>query len=1340
MKQINFVTVKFFLKRKLILLFLVLGFSSITVRANSLENIKISLNLSDVPLSEALREIEITTDYKFLYKNEDLNLNKQISIKVKEQPIEYVLSELLKEEELVFKILKNQIILKKNYLEHYQNHTIQGKVVDKETGEVIPFCSITIGTTYTGTSSNEEGEFIVNVDILPAELIFSHLNYEKQTIVISETLDVVVSMQPLVNNLEAITLPVDNGRYALRLAKEAFNKTTRESNIGKFGKALYRQKSKNGDNYSELSEIIYDIRYSDSGIEDWDILEGRYALKPETVNNKNYTLFSRLLKAIQPNTKDLIFPLHRELERFYDIKIINTFNSGQDEIAVLWFKPLKNITTPIFEGEVSINTKTYDVLKVTGSISRDDLKLVRLTEKSTYKKDYKLSYEIAFKKDTILDLAIDYIKVDQEFDYYKEDSLQTHVSSISNLSFFEYYTPTSRRKLGRQFRRKASDWDNLNEIGYNKKFWEDNPIVKRTPVEQEVIASFEKDNAFGSIFLNSKEQIALLQTNIAGDPFIKELSKNLNEYNNYNPIEKVYLHTDKELFSMSEELWYSAYCTLGANYNYSLASKVLYVSLMNSDNEIVTFQTQELIEGKGKGSITIPENIKPGLYQLIASTNWMRNFDEDFFFRKIVSIVDNEHFNKEEVKTDDKIDLQFFPEGGDLINGLNSLVAFKAIGNDGINKAVKGKVLNAKGDVITFINTIDNTAGTGFFYFTPKIGETYVAELKDGSRYPLPEIKNEGYSLTINNSSSRRSIIVKIQASEQLRNKKFYVIGSIQNKKYYQGRFEFADAAFVNFEIPKNKLPSGVMTLTLFDENGKPWNERALFINNQEELVITAELNKNKFEFRDKIELDINVTDTDGRPVSTNLSLAITDKNKILKNANTSNILTQLLLESEVKGYIESPALYFKDQKRSTRAKLDLIMLTHGWRRFNWRDLENQKFNSAKKHPFTKGLSISGIAKTLNNKPLIATTLKVVAKSKDAFGMYPVKTDENGRFKIDNFNHTDSTKVVFNAYTDKGTPIDIKTILDEQKPDITFSKLSFGNSKTNGDFKHNQDYFESSKLRRETDSLFDLKYDFNKITNLDEVLLEAEATKKSSNAAPSVYGVEPDVTIYSKGKEFTSFIQLLIGVSGINVVGSGRSAAVSIRGAGNPLWVVDGIPIESSGVTAGPALVEGGGGPEGNAQSTGAQLASPSAATATSIPSDLATLSSRDVERIEVLKGASAAIYGLRGGNGVILIYTKRGGVIYDDVLSPEFTIMGYSGGKEFYSPKYDAKKEEHIKPDYRTTLYWNPSIITDKNGKASITFFNSDFTENFQIDIQGLSEYGIPGAYLKAFGKRENN
>ncbi len=477
----------------------------------------------------------------------------------------------------------------------------------------------------------------------------------------------------------------------------------------------------------------------------------------------------------------------------------------------------------------------------------------------------------------------------------------------------------------------------MDEIGYNEKFWEDNPIVKRTPVENEVISSFEKDKAFGSIFLNSREQITFQQSDLVNDPLIKDLNTAVIDYNNYNPVEKVYLHTDKDLFSVGETIWYSGYTVLGAFHQYSLASGVLHVDLINPKNRILVSQTHAIGQGRSSGSIDIPKNLPSGNYKLRAYTQWMRNFDHDFFFTKKITILNGASKTPISSNSEVEIDLQFFPEGGYSVAGLAGKIAFKAIGNDGLDKDIKGKVVNSKGKSVAPLNTLDR--GAGFFQLVPEKGEQYMAVLDNGVQYPLPKAMEIGYSMTVNNTSEK-SVRVKVQGSDELRRQAFYVVGHINNRKYYKGKFEFSDKEFVDFEIPKNGIPSGVMTLTLFDQYKKPWCERALFVNNQEELVITTRVDKKAFIKRDKVTVGIHVTDVFGNPIATELSMAVTDANQVEKNKGAGNILTHLLLQSDLKGHISNPGLLFKDQENATVQRLDLVMLTHGWRKFPWQEIK----------------------------------------------------------------------------------------------------------------------------------------------------------------------------------------------------------------------------------------------------------------------------------------------------------------------------------------------------------------------------------------------------------------
>lgn len=1212
-----------------------------------------------------------------------------------------------------------------------EQHEISGQVVDESTGDPIPFCNIALISSSIGTATNELGEFVITVDQLPAKLLFSHLNYTQQSFEITQASNIKISLSPLTTVLEEVVVnATKKDDFALDLAKKAFRKSEKAAQIDRYSHAFYRQKSKNGEDYTEFSEIFYDIRYGTNGIEDWNIIEGRYALQDKAVYNRNYTLFSRILKPTQPNTDELILPSHSSFEAFYDLKVQDIIQSEGSKIAVLFFKPLKKVKTPAFEGEVYIDMTTHDILKINWVLSRDDVDFVTLASKNSSWKDYSISYEIVYKRDSSQTPLLDYIKVDQSFDYYKDDTFQSRSTTTSNLTFYEHYTPTSRKRLGGRLRAFISDWRKLDEIGYNEQFWANNPIIKRTPIDDEVINAFEKVDAFSSIFLNSAENIALMTSNISEDPFIKALSTQINLYNDYNPTEKVFLHTDKNLFSSGETLWYSAYAVIGSDHQFTNASRTLHVDLIGPESEIMVSQTHELIGGRGSGSLQLPEKINSGTYQLRAYTQWMRNFDTEFFFTKNVEVLNEVDETSAPEKILDKIDLQFFPEGGHLVAGIASKVAFKAIGSDGLDVIVKGKIIDGAGKQVAILNTFNR--GSGFFQLLPKAGEKYMGVLEDGTQYPLPEISTIGYTFTIDNLNDK-SVRLNVQASETLKNKPFYIIAHTRQRRYYQGRFEFGSKPTFRFEIPKTQIPSGVLTLTLFDENKKAWCERTVFVDNQEELVISAKLKDEKLTKRGKINLQINVTDTDGRPVSTTLSVAATDVNQVMRNQNSENILTHLLLQSDLKGHISEPQLLFNDSKRATLHSLDLVMLTHGWRKLNWSKIWDKQ-DVKKEFNFAKGLTISGKVRNINNKPLAEGTINVVAKSVDLMGMLSAKTGLDGKFTIPNFNFKGDTQLVFNAFSSSDNAIDAKVTLEKSRikaPQSQFKSTVFKVA------EENENYLNFSSARSKMDAL----YNSDAITELDEVVVTQKKIKQVSK--PSIYGQNPDATLYTSDHIAIQTVLQLVGLfNGVSVKGN----TVSIRNGGSPLWILNGIPVynenPSNAALLGQAQQEArrNQSTESSSDPRAFGLTMEGAMAAGSVPAFIANMDTYTVERVEILKGASAAIYGSRAANGVILIYTKRGGgdQTKKPMLSPEFTVSGHALEKEFYVPKYDVTNEIHNTPDYRATLYWNPSISTDKEGNATIEFFNSDTAKQIQLSIEGLSPNGIPGAYLQTLGEHE--
>jgi TonB-dependent SusC/RagA subfamily outer membrane receptor len=273
-------------------------------------------------------------------------------------------------------------------------------------------------------------------------------------------------------------------------------------------------------------------------------------------------------------------------------------------------------------------------------------------------------------------------------------------------------------------------------------------------------------------------------------------------------------------------------------------------------------------------------------------------------------------------------------------------------------------------------------------------------------------------------------------------------------------------------------------------------------------------------------------------------------------------------------------------------------------------------------------------------------------------------------------------------------------------------------------------------------SKLDPALDLRNTTQLDEVIVTEKKIEKSRNASPSVYGQTPDATLYMEDHQSAqTVLDLVRRFSGVTVNGN----TVSIRNGGTPLWILNGIPVNNDNPSA--SSLARASQRQGSSTDQGAASVVPTALSLSMeqsmapspVPTYIATMDTYTVERVEILKGPSAAIYGSRGANGVILIYTKRGGgKSIKPAISPDFTVMGHAPERVFYSPKYNVVSNENGGPDYRATLYWIPSFTTDKNGNARLQFYNSDSAKQIQVDIEGLSPYGTPGTYLQTFGEED--
>ena len=865
------------------------------------------------------------------------------------------------------------------------------------------------------------------------------------------------------------------------------------------------------------------------------------------------------------------------------------------------------------------------------------------------------------------------------------------------------------------------------------------------------------------------------------DP-LKKILTQLQKFTDNYPIEKVHIQLDKPYYAIGDQIYFKAYTTIGGKHLPSGLSKILYVELINDKDSIKQSLRLPLTAGISWGSFPLTDTLQEGNYRIRAYTQWMRNFSEDYFFDKTISVgnsISNTVFTTVNYKfiaenglqrinavihyadlenkpyadkpvtyrvqldfktvlkgkgttdasgnlslnfsnpqpgnlksgqiittltTDPKktvvktvpikatssdVDVQFFPESGNLVNGIRSKVAFKAVGADGLGVDITGSVVSNANVEVAKIST--QHLGMGVFSLFPESGKSYSAKITfpDGSAktLELPKASDQGFVLGLNSDPEFINIRINVsnETFKQKQGTEIMVIGQSGGDVYYTAKSQLLSQSF-SAKIPKNRFPSGIAQFTLFTQEGQPMNERIIFVQNPDQLNVAVSSPETTSP-RQKVDLNFTVLNKAKAPVVGSFSVAVTDEMKMPVDENKENtILSDLLLTSDIKGYIEQPNYYFAHPTEKTQADLDVLMLTQGYRRFAWSLLMGNSFPPITFQP-EKSMEISGFVKTLGGKPLAKSKVTLFTTTKGAFLLDTV-TDANGRFKFDNLIFPDSIRFVIQARGASGRK-NVEVTLDNVPPQFVTKNKNAPDVSVNLDTEL-AGYLRNSKIQYDDLRKYGL---VNRTIILKEVTIseKKEPVKNSANLNGS--GNADQIV---NGDIFRQ-----MGCATIDQCLQGRLLGVIFRGGipystrsfNQPMQIIlDGVYVDSNYLQSIP-------------------------------PTDVAT--------IEVLRsGGYTAIYGGRGGGGVLLITTRRGNdpSYVSQIYTPgivTYSPKGFTNTKEFYSPQYDDPKTNKVVADLRTTIYWKPNLITDAAGKASFSFFNADSKATYRVVIEGIDDEG---------------
>lgn len=859
-----------------------------------------------------------------------------------------------------------------------------------------------------------------------------------------------------------------------------------------------------------------------------------------------------------------------------------------------------------------------------------------------------------------------------------------------------------------------------------------------------------------------------------GQTDIHPLLDKLQRHASQNPKEKIHIHMDKESYSVGETIWMKLYCTFAPENQLSGLSRIAYIDLLSPENKTINTLKIPLTAGLGIADFPLTDTLIEGSYRIRAYTQWMRNDSSAYFFDKTIPIYNgrSDHvMTDEEIivdrdkkyyainlktlsgnplpeininyktqlkngklksarqKTDQKgqilidmkdisagetinlsfksIDgitvhklltvpsdksnysLQILPEAGTITHNILTKIGFKALNSRGLGEKAEIKIVDNNNEVMSLFET--NPLGMASYQVNLDAQKKYtaIATFKDGTQkeVPFPAVQLSGLNMNVANLIDDRVFVQVSGSPDKIDQQQIYLIAHYQGTIFHVAKQKL-NTKEILFSVPRPSLPLGVIQLSILDANLKPILERMIFnYRSDKRLAINTNTDKPTYGLREKVTITVITGNSQDSTRISALSASVVNTNKTKIDSNhRSSIYTSLLLCSEINGFIENPNYYFPANEEIKKVDLDDLMLIQGWRKLDWSALDDTL--NKPQYPVEKSLSISGTVKKLSRKVVVPQATVTLIPTSNMLAAIDTLTGIDGRFSFDELLFPDSTKFIITATSKK----------DKNRLDIDLDEMDIPINDSNKNFPEimnhiNTKYLENINSTQTYFSELEKAGLMSRSIQLEEVKITRTNKKKIVQNSSNLNGSGNADQVLTEEDLANCFTleQCLAGrLAGVRWQ---NGIPYSTRSNGPMQIVLDGMYIESD---------------------------------------QISMLSAPDIASIEVLRNINyTSIYGSYGGNGLILITTKRG-----DGAARAFTPTGIRTfipkglylNRTFYKPIYDATQASTIGSDLRTTIHWEPNLITNQSGEASFDFYTSDEKGPYTVILEGIDFTGRIG------------
>jgi hypothetical protein len=766
---------------------------------------------------------------------------------------------------------------------------------------------------------------------------------------------------------------------------------------------------------------------------------------------------------------------------------------------------------------------------------------------------------------------------------------------------------------------------------------------------------------------------------------IDTLTNRFNYFRENKLQEKIYAHVDQTLHLTGEILWFKLYVVDGSFHKPLGLSKVAYVEIVDQNNVPMLQDKISLSNGVGNGSFYLPPTLSSGNYQLRAYTSWMRNTHSDFFFHQTITIVNTFAQPELQAKKNSKVNVNFFPEGGNLVDGLQSRVAFHVYNQLGKGLVCKGWIGTSERDTVARFST--NQRGTGSFDFIPSVNNTHTAYIKDKdgyvTSYPLPKVFDKGYVMSVIDRGPDLEITVTGHSS-YIDHSNFIYLFAHARQITVHGEGRLPDSRHrVIFRIKKQSLPDGIIHLTVFDHELHPVAERLFFRNPQNKLSIDVQTNQPRYTSRRKIKVEFK-TFTGKSAEASNLSIAVY-RDDSLKAPRQENIYDYLWLASDLSGSIDSLSFYTSDDPKSKEA-MDLLMMTKGWRRFTWKDILARDAENSHPVEFREHIIHAKVTEADGTPAKGAMTY--LASPDKIMRMQNASSNASGdvHFEVKEFRGSRDIVVQPNTLYDSVRQISIVSPYALQTTSHSFPPFVL-------DAKHHHSLLDRSVAMQVQSIYHSEKADRFLSIGIDSLAFYGKPDEIYFLDDYTRFPVMEEVM-----REYVPGVMVRKRRDGFEFLVLDRQNKGVLEG--DPLMLIDGVPVFDA--------------------------------------DEIMAFDPRKVKKLEVV--TRRYYLGTMGYAGVIS-YSTYGGDLGGFTLNPRAIKLNYDGlqlQREFFNPTYNNQNGNGRIPDQRQLLYWNPDVKTNDDGTAFIEFYASDLAGNFVISVQGLSVHGVPGSGSASFSVRQ--